>query len=115
MDKKILKYENPGDAEKYLELVCRKYSRKSAYRYYISDLVKALEYTNDNPNQETIFIQFGKNNELCAHCGLTFDERFKKGEAQFGFFECENNINTFLYISFLNIFLNLFIIWNIRK
>lgn len=85
-------YSSVEEANEYLSLIAQKYSGLNGYDYFMTDLLKALNYTIYSKHQSATFINVTKKGKMRAHTLLVEDTRLLNGEALFGFFECENNI-----------------------
>ena len=95
MKTKIVEYSNISQVDDYIKLIDIKYHEYEGFNYFIHDLKAALNYTIKNKSQKGYFIKVYNNADLIAHVGLILDERFKNGEAIFGFFECVNDKSVF--------------------
>ena len=92
----IKRYTDSDGADMYFALLNDMYGAHHAFRYFISDMQKALHYSFSSKKQSISCIQItGLSGDILAHIALIEDDRLSAGEAFWGFFECRNDSELF--------------------
>lgn len=82
-----------GDAKEYLALLREKYKTESNLDFFVNDVLSSILSANNSLSIETFSLLEG--DALLGHVALIMNPDLPQGEAFFGFFETENDKESF--------------------